>query len=142
MVPTKSQGTAFVLSALLGTLGVDRFYLGYAGLGVLKLLTCGGLGIWAVIDFVRIGLGSMPDAAGVPLLRPAPVGRPVKTQSATFILAWLLGPFGADRFYLGETGLGILKLITCGGFGIWALVDLIITGMGGRIDAQGNSLVF
>ena len=40
--------------------------------------------------------------------------------------AWLFGALGVDRFMRGQTGFGIIKLITCGGFGIWALIDFII----------------
>ncbi len=138
----KSQSTTFILSFFLGCFGIDRFYLGYTGLGILKLVTCGGLGIWALIDTILVAVGSMRDANGMALAREPMVGTPVKTQTATYILAWLLGIFGADRFYLGDIGLGILKLITCGGAGIWALIDLIITGMGNRKDTKGNSLAF
>ena len=49
---------------------------------------------------------------------------------------------GIDRFYLGYTGLGILKLLTCGGFAIWAIIDSILIGMGKMRDAEGNSLAY
>ena len=42
------------------------------------------------------------------------------------IISWSVGVFGADRFYKGDIGLGVLKLITLGGFGIWYLVDALV----------------
>lgn len=55
----KNKLTAILLSIFTGGLGIDRFYLGYTGLGVAKLLTCGGLGIWALIDLIMICTGSL-----------------------------------------------------------------------------------
>ncbi len=50
----KDPTISLVLSILVGQLGVDRFYLKDVGLGIGKLLTCGGLGIWWIIDLFLI----------------------------------------------------------------------------------------
>ena len=64
---TKSYVTTLLLSFFLGSLGVDRFYLGHVGLGIAKLFTFGGCGIWALIDFILIAVRKVPDSAGRPL---------------------------------------------------------------------------
>ena len=139
---SKERGTAFLLSAFRGAWGADRFYMGQTGLGIAKLLTCGGLGIWSVIDLILIGMGKMQDSDGMTLSREPVAGTPQKSQGTAFLLAYFLGIVGADRFYLGQTGLGIAKLLTCGGLGIWAVVDLVLIGMGKMKDAEGNSLSY
>ncbi len=58
MVPQKNFTIALLVSFFLGSLGIDRFYLGCPFTGILKLLTLGGLGIWALVDFIRIATGS------------------------------------------------------------------------------------
>ena len=65
----RSWLAALLLSFFLGGLGIDRFYLGYIGLGTLKLITFGGFGIWALIDFILIVAGKMKDADGRELKR-------------------------------------------------------------------------
>ena len=70
-------------------------------------------------------------------------GAPVESNKsfvATWLLAWFLGVLGVDRFYLGKVGTGILKLVTCGGLGIWALVDIILTLAGVQRDKAGRPL--
>ena len=62
----KSKTTALILSVLVGSLGIDRFYLGYTGMGVLKLLTCGCFGILTIIDIVNIATGKLTPADGSP----------------------------------------------------------------------------
>lgn len=52
-VEYKDPTTVLILSILLGTLGIDRFILNDAGMGVLKLLTCGGCYIWWILDMIN-----------------------------------------------------------------------------------------
>jgi len=63
----KEWMTAVLLSFFLGMVGADRFYLGHTGLGILKLLTCGGAGFWALIDLIMILTNKINDAANLPL---------------------------------------------------------------------------
>ena len=53
-VQLKDPTTSLIISILAGSLGIDRFMIGDTGLGVGKLLTCGGLGIWTIIDWFLI----------------------------------------------------------------------------------------
>lgn len=63
-----------------------------------------------------------------------------KSFVVTWLLGWLLGSFGADRFYLGKIGTAIAKLVTLGGLGIWALIDLIMHLIGATKDKEGRKL--
>ena len=47
----------------------------------------------------------------------------LKDPTMMLVVSLLAGGFGIDRFLIGDTGLGVGKLITCGGFGIWAIID-------------------
>ena len=63
-VREKSFLAAWLLSLFLGVLGVDRFYLGKVGTGILKLITIGGLGIWYLVDLIIILVGGARDKSG------------------------------------------------------------------------------
>ena len=90
-----------------------------------------------------------PQAYGAEAAGYAPQGGPFgtattsesqKTFIATWLLGWLLGSFGADRFYLGKFGTAIAKLLTAGGLGIWTLIDVIRTLFGATRDTEGRPL--
>lgn len=51
---SKNPNTALILGIILGHLGIDRFYVGHTGLGILKLLTLGGVLVWMIIDWFII----------------------------------------------------------------------------------------
>ena len=57
----KSWLATLLLSIFLGEFGIDRFYLGKIGTGILKLITFGGFGIWWAIDIILIIAGIMTD---------------------------------------------------------------------------------
>jgi len=68
MSTEKTSGKNFVatliLCILLGGLGVHRFYVGKVGTGIIMLLTLGGLGIWQLIDIIRIAIQKFKDSDG------------------------------------------------------------------------------
>ena len=55
---------AFLFSAFGGLFGLDRMYLGYFGLGILKLITFGGVFIWYLVDLINMGKGNIKDRRG------------------------------------------------------------------------------
>jgi TM2 domain-containing membrane protein YozV len=55
-----------------------------------------------------------------------------------FLLSLFLGEFGADRFYVGKIGTGLLKMITLGGCLVWYVIDLILILSGKFTDSNGN----
>ena len=63
-VSDKSRLAAALLCWFLGTLGIHRFYVGKIGTGVLMIVTLGGVGIWTIIDFIVILIGSFRDKDG------------------------------------------------------------------------------
>ncbi|WP_123040485.1 TM2 domain-containing protein [Cohnella candidum] len=63
-----------------------------------------------------------------------------KSFLAAILLCFFLGSFGIHRFYVGKIGTGILSLLTLGGFGIWAIIDLVIIVVGKFKDKQGLPL--
>ena len=61
--------TTLLLCFFLGVFGVHRFYTKHTGIGVAQLLTFGGCGIWALVDFIMILMNSYKDADGNLLVR-------------------------------------------------------------------------
>lgn len=60
-----------------------------------------------------------------------------KSRLVALLLCFFFGVLGIHRFYVGKVGTGILELVTIGGCGIWALIDLIIIAVGSFTDKEG-----
>ena len=82
------------------------------------------------------------SSAFVPVSHDA-AGNPVSDRSrlAAALLCFFVGVLGVHRFYVGKVGTGILQLVTFGGLGIWALIDLIIILVGTFRDKQDRVLL-
>ena len=65
---------------------------------------------------------------------------PLKSRWAAFFLCLFLGYFGAHKFYVGKTGMGIVYLFTCGLFGIGWFIDIVVLLLGGSTDKWGRRL--
>ena len=64
----------------------------------------------------------------------------MKSKLTAILLCFFLGSLGIHRLYLGYTLIGVIQLLTFGGFIIWAIVDLIMFIMGSLKDSEGNDL--
>jgi len=82
-----------------------------------------------------------PDP-GAPFGRHPVTGEPYsdKSRLAAGLLELFLGGLGAGRWYLGDNGIALLQLVTCGGCGIWALIDAILMLTGSVRDRYGRPL--
>lgn len=61
----------------------------------------------------------------------------LKDPVITLVISIVGGSIGIDRFFIGDTGLGIAKLLTCGGLGVWTIVDwFLIMGRTREVNTQ------
>ncbi len=86
-------------------------------------------------------MAAVCPGCGVPQSMPMGLSLSEKRVLPAFLLALFLGVFGVHRFYAGRWASGVLQLVTFGGFGIWALIDVIMIACGGFKDAEGNKIV-
>lgn len=81
-----------------------------------------------------------PSCGAPQNVRTALVSATDKRILPAFLLCFFLGFLGVHRFYVGKIGSGIAQLLTVGGLGIWALIDLIILATGTFTDSEGNKI--
>ncbi len=91
--------TTWLLALFLGPWGIDRFYLGKFGTGILKLLTIGGYGIWTLIDIIVVLSGGTRDKQGFRL-------RGYEQNRTTALVVtgtlWLIGAIAAIVWVISD----------------------------------------
>ena len=85
-------------------------------------------------------LQSQPDSAGQTFNTPQTTKEKEDKWLIALILCIVLGGLGVHRFYTGNTTTGIIMLLTLGGCGIWALIDLIMIACNTYVDGNGQTL--
>lgn len=81
-----------------------------------------------------------PPPPMYPHYAPPPAMYSPKSKVVAGVLQ-ILVPFGAGRFYTGHYGIAVAQLLTCGGFGVWCLIDGVILLISGGTDAEGRRLI-
>lgn len=130
-----------ILCFFLGALGAHRFYNKKMLSGILQLITLGGLGIWAIIDLILILLKKFKINSDRNIIQVSDFEESNQDWLTTFLLCWVLGMFGAHRFYNKKIGTGILQLLTAGGFGLWMIIDLVDIARHQFLDKNGRKVV-
>lgn len=125
----RSRNVAIVLSLFLGWTGLDRYYLGKIGTGILKMITFGGFGIWWLIDlFLMVGGKNPKDVTGMELKESA------DKYSFTYLSLTVFGSMlGLHYFYLGFKRLAFTRL------GLFVLYILCLYGATPSVDIYGYS---
>ena len=135
------------LTFILGLTGINLMARGKIGLGIVKLITFGGFGIWQLIDVIKAlaNYGKYGNDfvftdgkwSEVEVKDPE---RRVNKIVYFLIGTVFLGICGTNWFMRGKIGLGILKAITLGGAGLWYIIDLLNVVI--NYDKYGNEFVF
>lgn len=151
-VSPRSRLVALLFCIFLGVFGIHRFYLGKIWTALLMALTLGGFGVWVLVDFILILLGSFRDKEGGRVIRWLEEGGlrgeradltivSPRSRLVALLFCIFLGLLGGHRFYVGKVWTALLMAFTLGGFGIWIMIDFILIALGLFRDKEGAKLL-